>query len=176
MTANGICCCVSYKRTELFDAIANIIRYGKSMAGFPDWGSSSNSNGQQRTAIVNWSGDGMTMIGLFSIKIRFRITIKRNESAKMTEMAPTVWLNNGWKCMSCASVCFRLFCQLSHLIRSLMWSHRIHPPERFYFENKKPEPINRIRWFGISIEHLHHFTVWREGQSPVECLQRIIVE
>lgn len=50
------------------------------------------------------------------------------------------------------------------------------PAGTILFENKKPQPINRVRSFGISIEHLHHFTVWREGQPPVECLQRIVVE
>lgn len=68
MTANGICCCVSYKRTEFFVAIAKIIRYGRSMAGLPVRGNSSNSSGQQRTAMVNWSDDGITIAGLFSIE------------------------------------------------------------------------------------------------------------
>lgn len=42
---------------------------------------------------------------------------------------------------------------------------------------KKPNEMSKMRWFDISVaKHLHQFTVWRECQSPKECLQCIIVE
>lgn len=58
---------MSYKQTELFVAMAKTIRYGSSMIGGFDSLKSrnSNNNGQHRAAMVNWSGDGNTIAGLY---------------------------------------------------------------------------------------------------------------